>query len=60
MISTAVVASPMPIPLAAEVVVPSVGHMPSTSTNVGLFLTMPLKIICSLFILTSFLRIGAR
>ena len=43
-ISTAIVASPMPMPFTAEVVVPSVGHMPSTSTNVGLLRTMPLRI----------------
>ena len=57
MISTAVVASPMPMPFAADVVVPSVGHMPSTSTNVGLFRTIPLKTICNLFIMTSFLNL---
>ena len=56
-ISTAIVARPIPIPFSAEVVVPSVGHIPSTSTNVGLLRTMPLKIICNLFILTSFLSL---
>ena len=43
--STAVVESPMPIPLTAEVVTASVGHMPSIRTNVGFSLTRPLKIL---------------
>ena len=59
-ISTAIVATPMPNPLAALVVVPSVGHMPSTSTKVGFSLTIPLRISCSLFIVSSFLSVIAR
>ena len=35
------VARPMERPLMAEVVVASVGHMPSSRTKVGLFLTRP-------------------
>ena len=50
-ISTIMVARPMPRPLMAEVVVPSVGHIPRTSTNVGLFLTMPSTISWSLLFL---------
>jgi hypothetical protein len=41
-ISTNVVASPIPIPLMAEVVVASVGHIPKTSTKMGFSLMTPL------------------
>jgi hypothetical protein len=40
--STNVVAKPIDIPLIAEVVVASVGHMPSTKTMVGFSLRKPL------------------
>ena len=43
--STAIVASPIDMPLMAEVVVASVGHIPSIRTNVGFSLTMPFLII---------------
>ena len=39
--STNIVATPIPKPLAAEVVVAKVGHIPNTNTKVGLFLSMP-------------------
>ena len=42
MTNTKVVAAPMPIPLAAEVVVARVGHMPNTSPKVGFSRKMPL------------------
>jgi hypothetical protein len=44
-ISTAIVASPIDMPFMAEVVVASVGHIPSISTNVGFSFTMPFLII---------------
>ena len=53
-IRTKVVASPIPIPFIAEVVVPMVGHIPSTRINVGLSLMMPLAIILSLLIFRYF------
>jgi hypothetical protein len=40
-IRTAIVASPIDIPLSADVVVASVGHIPSIRTNVGFSLMMP-------------------
>ncbi len=43
--STAIVASPIDMPFMAEVVVASVGHIPSIRTNVGFSLTMPLRMI---------------
>ena len=43
--STAIVASPMASPLEADVVVASVGHIPSIRTNVGLSLMMPFLMI---------------
>ena len=49
-ISTNIVASPRPIPLMAEEVVPSVGHIPSRSTNVGFSLIIPFIITLKLFI----------
>ena len=49
-ISTNIVASPIPIPLIAEEVVPSVGHIPSRSTNVGFSLIIPFIITLKLFI----------
>ena len=49
-ISTNIVASPIPIPLMAEEVVPSVGHIPSRSTNVGFSLIIPFIITLKLFI----------
>ena len=45
--STAVVASPIPRALVTDVVVASVGHMPSTNTNVGLLSIIPLFICVS-------------
>jgi hypothetical protein len=39
--STNIVAKPIDIPLMAEVVVASVGHIPSTKANVGFSLKMP-------------------
>ena len=42
---TAIVASPIDIPFRADVVVASVGHMPSIKTNVGFSLTIPFLII---------------
>ncbi len=43
--STAIVARPIDMPFIADVVVASVGHIPSIRTNVGLSLTMPLRMI---------------
>ena len=43
--STAIVARPIDIPFMAEVVVASVGHIPSIKTNVGFSLTIPFLII---------------
>lgn len=40
-VSTASVARPIDMPVIADEVVPSVGHMPRTSTKVGLRRTMP-------------------
>ena len=54
-IRTKVVASPIPIPLIAEVVVPIVGHIPSTRIKVGLSFMMPLVIIFSLLIFRNYL-----
>ena len=59
MVNTAIVATPIPMPFMAEVVVPSVGHIPNTSTKVGLSLTIPRNMIFSLFIVASFLSIMA-
>jgi hypothetical protein len=39
--STNVVAKPIDIPLIAEVVVASVGHIPNTKAKVGFSLNMP-------------------
>ena len=39
--STNAVASPIPIPLMADVVTPSVGHIPNKSTKVGFSLNNP-------------------
>lgn len=39
---TAVVVSPIPIPLIADVVTARVGHMPRMSTSVGFSLIIPL------------------
>ena len=49
--STNVVASPIPTPLIAEVVVPKVGHIPKTKEKVGLSLMKPFVIKPSLLIL---------
>ena len=49
-VSTNNVARPMPNPFIAEVVVPSVGHIPRTRTNVGFSLIIPLVIKLSLLI----------
>jgi hypothetical protein len=43
--STAIVARPIDIPFMAEVVVASVGHIPSIKTSVGFSLTIPFFII---------------
>ena len=40
-VSTTSVAKPIPIPFSADVVVPSVGHIPSTSTKVGMSFIIP-------------------
>ncbi len=48
-ISTNIVASPISIPFRADVVVASVGHMPSTNTNVGFSLISPFVMIDRLF-----------
>jgi hypothetical protein len=42
--STAIVATPIPIPLMAVDVTPSVGHIPKISTKVGFSLRIPLVI----------------
>ena len=47
---TKAVANPIPKPLMAEVVTPSVGHIPSRSTKVGFSLKNPLVKVCQLFI----------
>jgi hypothetical protein len=44
------VASPIAIPFAAELVVARVGHMPSRRTKVGFSVVMPLCIISNGFI----------
>jgi hypothetical protein len=56
-ISTAIVATPIPRPFIALVVVPSVGHIPRTNTKVGFSLIIPLTMRDRrlLLILTSFL-----
>ena len=54
-INTNMVASPIPIPLMAEEVVPNVGHIPKRSTNVGFSLTIPFINTLKLFIVCSFL-----
>ena len=41
--STAMVANPIDMPLRALEVVPSVGHMPRSSTKVGFSLTSPFQ-----------------
>ena len=48
--STNMVAKPMERPLMADVVVASVGHMPSSNTKIGFSLTSPLVRIFMLFI----------
>jgi hypothetical protein len=55
-ISTNMVASPIPMPLIADEVVPNVGHIPSRSTNVGFSLIIPFIITLKLFISVSFLN----
>ena len=52
--STKVVASPIPMPLKAEVVTPSVGHIPSRSPNVGFSRKRPLVSILILLMLQCF------
>jgi len=47
---TNMVASPIAIPFAAELVVARVGHMPSRRTKVGFSVVMPLRIISNGFI----------
>ena len=49
-INTNIVANPIDIPLMADVVVASVGHMPSRRTNIGFSRTMPFIIIFRYFI----------
>jgi hypothetical protein len=41
--NTKVVASPMPSPLMAEEVTPSVGHIPSSKTNTGFSFINPFE-----------------
>ena len=48
-INTNIVHNPIPIPLIAEVVVPSVGHIPSKRQKTGFSFTIPLSIIFILF-----------
>jgi hypothetical protein len=43
--STAIVATPIPIPFIAEEVTPNVGHIPRISTNVGFSFNIPLVMI---------------
>jgi hypothetical protein len=43
--STAIVATPIPIPFIAEEVTPNVGHIPKISTNVGFSFNIPLVMI---------------
>ena len=49
-INTAVVESPIPAPLIADVVTANVGHIPNRSTNVGFSLTIPFIMTLKLFI----------
>jgi hypothetical protein len=44
-ISTNMVATPIPIPFMADVVVASVGHIPRRRTNVGFSLNIPFIIV---------------
>jgi len=53
--STNAVASPIPMPLMAEVVTPKVGHIPNKSAKVGFSLNMPLVKTFKLFIELEFL-----
>ena len=53
--STNAVASPIPMPLIAEVVTPKVGHIPNKSAKVGFSLNMPLVKTFKLFIELEFL-----
>ena len=59
-IRTNVAASPIPIPFIAAVVTAIVGHMPSTSLNVGFSVNTPFKntldIFVLLFMITPLLR----
>ena len=55
MTNTKAVASPMPIPLMAEVVTPKVGHIPNNSANVGFSLNMPLVKTFKLFMVFGFM-----
>jgi hypothetical protein len=50
-INTAMVAKPMLIPLIADEVVPNVGHIPRSNTNVGFSFIRPLIIIPNLLII---------
>ena len=54
-ISTPIVASPMLMPFIAELVVPSVGHIPNNRTNIGLFLIADSSINFNLFIILALL-----
>ena len=54
--STNMVASPIAIPLRAEVVVASVGHIPRRRAKVGFSVVMPLRMMSSGFID----RVGSR
>jgi len=47
MTNTNVVAKPIPRPLMAEVVTPSVGHKPSNKMNTGFSLINPLVKFCT-------------
>ena len=55
-ISTKVVANPILIPLMADDVVPSVGHIPSSRTNVGFSLIRPFSSIFRLLFIVIALR----
>ena len=49
--STNVVANPIDMPFSAEEVVPNVGHIPNSNTNVGFSLMMPFINTLKLFII---------
>ncbi len=55
--STNIVASPILIPFIAELVVASVGHIPSRSTNTGLSFIIPLINILIFLSITLFIHL---